>query len=629
MRTSGDAWLLGDHGAPLIPPSWGKGGMWNADVSVISSRGVRRRLSASSTELCRRGLGGTLSGEIDWTTTALNMVTAIMLCDPPWGAGRLASDFSNVDEGLLGELPLLQGTAQVLRALNFDANARISALAALERRELVSHPVALLDLSVTLECWWPNRDMSPAWIAISEAHTLEDAARALLKEYINSDGNRLDESWVGFLQRRYSWGVPRATLDALGKEAKLTRERVRQIELRINERKGLRLWPIPGVLAEVLEYVQDGGFHDIPQHVLGSGVATDDDWTGEELVELLEWFGRPDGAEELNRNLGAASEADSARRAELDEYVKTVRKARSKLGYVPLVGLHVSDGTEIFPDRVLECLNLMYPQVATFGNWALASSRDSSSLAFAAARQLGITSPLRASELYLGLQRFSRYRQSSDLPNQEVVLGLLEAAGEITFLDGELVIGETARIEHTAVDGWLISILESADGNVLHKEVINRAAIDRGLNLSTLTVYYGYHPCFRSGDGDGLVHLVGRESTPDDNNHAKLVAEATRTQTNLTWRATDVGLDIELVVGSNLLSTGVLGPPRALANLWPQTGAAISCYCGFSSSGRVARSGNMLTGLGLLLQHFLAEHQLKEGGLVRMRLDGEYLRALA
>ena len=129
-------------------------------------------------------------------------------------------------------------------AMRMERSAPIRDIASLPRRQFADLDrgwLALLDLSITLECWWTHRSASPIWQSLKSARTLEGVAEALIKEYLTLDGQRQDERWVGFIMRRQSWGMPKATLDEIGIECGVTRERVRQIEVETLDRLGRQL----------------------------------------------------------------------------------------------------------------------------------------------------------------------------------------------------------------------------------------------------------------------------------------------------------------------------------------------------------------------------------------------------
>ncbi|MSW80807.1 MAG: hypothetical protein F2840_06610 [Actinobacteria bacterium] len=613
MDSSVRGWLFQDHDAPLIPPSWlGLWQVWGFDA----------------VELARPRGGAKLAKMVGLDRAVEGICDAVGAFQPRFWSGAVCSEYVDDGSSLLGDLPLMSTTVDVLSKRHIGAGSDLALVAAMSREDLREHPMALLDLSMALESWWPNRERSPLWQALREESTLEDVALALIREYIAADGNRLDDAWVGYLQRRHSWGAPSATLQAIADEAGVTRERIRQIEIRVGQFKGLRKWPLPDVVADALEAVQLADFRDVRSAVVDAGLATDDDWTPSEVVHLLEWFGYSAAAAALEQRFDLVELESEAARQGLVEHVKAVRTARSASGLLQLTGVHLVDGTPLTREQVESALSAAYTRVFIVEGWALATIQRMSQLETAAAKQLGILSPLHAAELYEGLDRVRRQRQADPLPPVSVTLELLRHAGAIT-LQGEWVEGATLPNEEDSLGSWLVALLQGADGFVLHKEVINRAAIADARNLSSLGVYYLFNPCVRStGHYAGLIRLVGAAPTPEQEAHASAVAKVTRVPTDVNWRATHDGMDLEVTVGSNLLGSGVLQPPKALIDQWPANGAAIACWCHREFKGRVSPSNGALVGLSALLVHHTLDHGLREGNLLVLRLEDEMLRAV-
>jgi len=107
------------------------------------------------------------------------------------------------------------------------------------------------------------------------------------------------------------------------------------------------------------------------------------------------------------------------------------------------------------------------------------------------------------------------------------------------------------------------------------------------------------------------------------------VAEVTRVKTELEWRASGTEIELELVLGSNFILSGVLSPPRALASLCPAQGASIACYCSHTFKGRVSvASQQSLAGFSSLINHQFHAHGAREGSTLNLVIAGDELRAL-
>ena len=620
-------WLLGGVGTPLLPASWGFGRQWSAQLIGHNYAPLDRMMSSS--QLSREAVVTAKNyRDIDFAATACACICYLKEADPKW-LDDLVADSTMFESGLLGDLPLRKSTLLALAAMNFNLEAPISIIVRRKRREFGEHAdgwVALLDLCVALECWWPLRHKSQIHVIQNSAHTLEDIAAALVSEYIDLDGNRLGAEWVGFILRRNSWGIAEATLDAIGKDANLTRERVRQIQMRLELSVGTRKWPLPGILAAALEEVRANNFRNVQQALTDSGLAADDDWTPEELVLLLTWFGYSELALALEERFQEVNKKYSDPRA-----VKAVRNARSKIGLIRLDSVAWDDGTILAESFVREITGQVYSRVYENAGWLLAGGESTTMLESGVGRQFRFMQPLDGEELFDGLVRIQKNRSLPALPSSEIVFNLLEQSGAVSVSDGEYV-GPICESEPGSLNYWLAALLADSDGFVLHKETINRAAIRDKVNISSLGVHYLYSPVVRNcGDRRGLIRLVGRTPTAEQLDHAVQVAEVLRVPMNFDWSAFSEGISLSMTMSSNFVGTGVLSAaPVALTRMWPGKGASIACTCEQRFSGHISQYGKgSLIGWSPILHHLLLAHELNEGDRVSFELRHDELHLVS
>jgi len=623
---TGEPWLLGNVGSAVIPPSWAK--YRHVHSSLVLLDGSQQADHGVEALATRALVTVSNCQSIDWSATAEGFAQAISDAAPEWLALEVA-DSSDFSGWTLSDLPLKSSTRLVLEVMRLDGSAPLDKVVCRRRDEFGRYEggwVALLDLSIALECWWPVREQSPIHVVQSQAHSLEEIAAALVREYLTMDGNRLGDEWVEYILRRHSWGMSSATLDAIGQDAGLTRERVRQIIARLESSVGGRTWPLPAVLADAVEEVRDHDFHHVQRTLLEAGLVTDEDWTPEELVLLIRWFGYP----RLAGSLAAAFE-ESNRRYSDPGAVKAIRNARSKIGLIRLDSVALPNGSLMDPNFAKDITKQTYGRVYECDGWLLAGDEGSTMLEGGSGRQFYFSHFLDASELYDGLIRIQKNRSLPALPSQDVVFDLLKKSGAIVASATGFT-GPGLAPEVGSLNSWLATLLLGADGCVLHKESINRAAIRDKVNISSLGVYYGYSPVVRNcGDGRGLIRLVGRTPTSDDLEHAVHVAEVLRVQSQIDWQVSDGATQLTLQMGSNFIASGVLqSVPKALLQIWPTGGAAICCTCAHAFSGRIsAYGGSALIGWSPLLAHLFLEHDVKEGDVLSLELRDSHLQLKA
>lgn len=621
-------WMLGAWGSPAIPPSWVAPGVIAPQLNYVEPAKVKKR-PATLADLARPQLGRRGHDPVVWESSSARIVQALTSANPRWTEDPVSGFILN--SGRLRELPLLTATHQVLADVGFTGEAALDMVAGIARSQVLAHDdgaLALLDLTILLECWWPHHDDSPMHVASESATTLEDVAAAIVEEYLAYDGNRLDQRWVTWILRRFSWGMPGATLDEIGKEAGVTRERIRQVITRISEPAGSRIWPLPAVVVGAIESLHAHDYLSVQDVLRDAGFVTDDDWTPEEITELLRWLGYPQVALVLEAHFETAEVAQRELRDQNAELISCIRAARSKMGVVRTDTVTGSDGALLDQASVQQLLPLAYPRVFTSGPWALVSNGAPTSLENAAGRQLGLVQPLAVGELYEGLDRERRRRVAPPLPNPETTLDLLARAGAVEVVDG-LCTGPTVSTDTGTINAWLASLLQHADGHVLHKEVINRYAVRDRMNLTSLGVYISFSYAIRQCPTAGLYRLIGSEPTPDDIAQALAVAEATRVPTNLDWQITDSGFEVAVTVGSNMLSMGSVNVSNALNQMWPSDGASVHCVCNRPFAGKIIRYGDAaLSNWSTLLTHLALDHDLGEGTVVSAEVIGNDLHVL-
>ena len=358
-------WMLGAWGSPAIPPSWVAPGVIAPKLDYLEPDKVKRR-PANLADLARPQQGRRGHDPVVWESSSARIVQALTSANPRWAEDPVSVSILN--SGRLRELPLLTATQRVLADMGFTGEAALDMVAATERSQLLAHDdgaLALLDLTILLECWWPYRDDSPMHVASEFATTLEDVAAAIVEEYIAYDGNRLDQRWVTWILRRFSWGMPGATLDEIGKEAGVTKERIRQVITRISEPAGSRIWPLPAVVVGAIESLHAHDYLSVQDVLLDAGFVTDDDWTPEEITELLRWLGYPQAAQVLEAHFESAEGAQRELRDQNAELISLIRAARSKMGVIRTDTVTGSDGALLDQALVQQLLPLAYPRVFT------------------------------------------------------------------------------------------------------------------------------------------------------------------------------------------------------------------------------------------------------------------------
>lgn len=620
-------WLAGQPGAPIVPSSWSSGPLWEARIFEVDYRGQESTRVVTATEAVLNQLARRSRKSLDVAASADNVVRAISNMQPEW-LGKSCLQLQD-EEFSVADLPLLAGTRNVLQRLHFQSSASINDIAEISRDSFLAvegGAAALLDLTTAIEHWWPWRIHAPIWHA-RDVNTLEQVARAIVEEYASQLSNHLEDVWVEAVLARQSWGVPKSTLQEIGDQVGVTRERVRQILARFDVLVGQRVWPIPSLLAEVVLTIAQGEPEAVPTAIKLNGYGADDDWTAEEIAVLLEWFGHDPLAAELRI---------SWEKAEMDarvtpEDATSVRASRSALGFLNIAAVTSTDGSLMDPIRVCTIANQLYSRSFQQGNWLLLGKRDSTMAEGTVSRQLCANRTQSTEEITAGLERRRKARQADQLPPADVMTSLLSQSGCIEDENG-LWTGQETLPEPGSIEAWLFKTIDAAEGGVLHRDVILRRAQEDGLNVVSLHQFLSYSPIVRNVEATPLIKLAGRSVTSAEIDFALRVADALRVATEIEWSQVDPNcIELTIVAGTSLFSSSIVNIDAALAGLWPEGGAEIECLCDRSFEGRINRygSGNQLIGWMTLLSHLNQEHDFRVGNSLTTRISNGVLKIVA
>jgi len=477
--------------------------------------------------------------------------------------------------------------------------------------------LALVDIEMTLAHWLQHRAGDITWQRMRKASSLEEHAQAFATRFVSSlPAAHLTPTE---LLRRRGWGLPKATLEELGAERGVTRERIRQIFVIADKRLGERRWPLsPAVESATLRLLNG------PENELSRERWRLDDerpeWTEDALIDLLSCLGHKELAVRV-------SEADSSRRQKPPaDAVDAVRKYRDRLGFIDLGILSSNTSITESGHDPLALIRWVYPRIALSQGFVLAGTELPTPAERIAGQQFFVTQNLTPSELREGLVRVARKRAQPLPPPDQNLVQLLEQIGALQF-DGERVAGPTSPLDEGSVQMWLYELIESSPGGVVHSEDVVRAAIRDSKNISSVMNYVSYEPIVRRyAEGSGLIRLVGRTVKAEAAELASRIATAQRRSTRIAVAAGTNSVELTLEVGSALLKNGVLNLPSEIVAIWPQSGVLVECVCKERFTGRrKIHGGGNVTGWQTALVHLVLVHGLQEGGSVLFVLRDEIL----
>ena len=611
--------LFGEHQSPIVPGSWLTAESWHVTAKK-TTKNTRERIRLSQEELAEPGLVLSTHPRIDLVAVVEQSVVTRSAIGS-WLDTHLAEVYESVlpqaELLTLAEAPLLVSTFSRLLQHACRPERPLADVLQLRRAELFTRradAILLVDLEMLVESWLPHRSMDVHWGEMQRAARLRDVAGPLSSRLI-ATGPKTSLTRSEILRRR-GWGHPKATLEQLGEERGVTRERVRQLFLPIEKRLGERRWPIsPRIDVAIRSLISPSDLDDEDDDLLEE---IGKDWTVAGVVDLIEALGHGEIAARVK-------EASAARERGIPEKIRsTIRNHRSRLGFVDLSVLATDPIIKASGHDPARLVKKVYSRVAVDGDFALATSDPFSTAEHIAGQQFFVTPVIPKGEFHEGFVRVAKKRKQPAPPAVERLIALLSDVGAVTA-SGSTVTGPPGELSEGTLHRWLVDQLESAPGSVLHVESLVRAAIRDQKNISSLTNYVTYEPFVRRIGGTGLVRLVGRTVSEADQDLASRIAEAQRKQTKIVASPHESGLAIELTVGTPLFTSGVLQMPAELRAVWPKPGPTPRCICDHNFEGRFTVKNGSTTGWQSLLSHLALHHGLVEGGRLRMVIDGRDL----
>lgn len=616
-------WLFGEPDAPTIPTTWLIATHWDVDIAT-SARGDGARVCLSQEELAAPGgAAKKLPKRFDPADLAEPCVEARASIGS-WIDACLGEDYENVIAGALelrlGDLPLLASTLARIHDLGHGPDDPLSSALEHRRREILDggeSALALIDLEMLLAHWVEHRNADVTWQRMANASTLSEHALAFAERFTSSlTGANLGPTE---LTRRRGWGVPKTTLEQLGAERSVTRERMRQIFAISDRRLGARVWPLSAAVESAtlqLLQAQSDPLSREPWNLDNE----DQGWNEDALIDLLRCLGHKETAETASAALSKRKERPSA------TSVKAVRKHRDRLGFLDVGILKADTSVAETGYDPIELIRHVYPRVASREGFVLAGTDGATPAERIAGQQFFVTQKLTASELREGIVRVARKRAQPLPPPDRVLAHLLSDVGALD-IHSEYVTGPASPLEAGSIQMWLYELVDSSPGGVTHSEDIVRAAIRDQKNISSVMNYVSYEPIVRRFDeGSGLVRLVGRTVKADAAELALRIAAAQRRPSRITIKVSPKSARLKLEVGSSLLKNGNLNLQPEIIAIWPRKGALVTCVCRQKFTGyRRVQSGGLVTGWQTPLAHLVLEHGLQEGGTLILQLKDEIL----
>ena len=435
---------------------------------------------------------------------------------------------------------------------------------------------------------------------------------------------KVDQRAIGMLKHRHqAFAEPLRTLDELGKEWGVTRERVRQIVdplMEVSIPVGFEI-PLLVKAVELFEQCDDEDQFDLV-------VEENEIFSGEEITWQRLWgltrILSPEVLAERVYEKHLVLEAESGE----DSPIRTqIKKDRSQFGLYDLQV--VSKKYDVSVEKAFKVISEIYPRSIRSGSLVLARTKNLDTMfENSIAKQLKMANSLSVKELRIGLERTGNYRGVSVTGSNLDVSGLIERiAGQppnLRSISNELI----KEIEFRTLEKWLIEIFSESSLGILHSnEVVNLALREKTINVSSITVYLLTSPIIRSL-GKSIYCLVGTQVSQDQLDAYIQLIRDTSEASEVSYEMRDASIGILSVKPNlNVITSGIVFLPSGYKKIFQGLEFKTSCACGQLETVQAIKfaPSGFWTGFTAMIRHGFSHHQMSKGSTIRFEFNFDSL----
>jgi hypothetical protein len=622
------SWLFGDYGRPTLGLNSGK---IIADSVLFHRSEISEALKTSS-----KLISSKLSTP---AVTAIQEENLQLLCNL-LQMERVSTNGSIDQRGFslenkeaffdlqLSTLPWSRHTWDSLATLGVSESDPLVALDAFSWGEILE----VSDWRSILEILHLAHDWAPFAIEenllVPQEYDLHELADFLERSLIARTGAKAEDTFSGFglLRERNAWGVPRKTLEEIGSDRSLTRERIRQLENRL-ERPTLRqqIHPFPAIQG-LLQLDFDPTFID-PIQTIENFFDQTGNWDLPGIEKLIELAS---GSAELLRFRGILEEASLSAEG-VEELSKAITRARSVLGVIRLRDLRSEAASAGIDENELRTLiTRRYPRSIFSPEYVAARQLGNECMLFNyVSDQLKVTQPLHIETLHAGVVRAAKGRSAVKfVPPISELRTMLEIHQDFHVDASGQVSTEIESSFDPTITGWMVRELSSKSGSMAAKSTLLRAGALEGFKFSTLAQYLQYGPEFRLVN-NAIACLVGSTVNEQDRKHALAIAEVNEVKNRvISYQIVDDSeFTVKFVFSTNFMVSGVLSVNSDVAILLgPKTRKASCCPLYTSGSNPKLSRQSLWANLSSLRDHLWVVHNYREAHIIEFRVTDELVQ---
>jgi hypothetical protein len=518
---------------------------------------------------------------------------------------------SRLQDWTISQLPIDPDLKRRLGEFGIDPTASIAALSEKsigKLRDLGMGWSWIFELSAAAGDWLVVRQV--AWTLSSHPFAGEIPLSVFATWFVNElaflDGERVSSEALDAFQGQNRWGSEVGTLEDMGAILGVTRERARQISVRLFATTQRRRWWLPENVTNLFTEILNRGW-------IGTGTPGLEDWTKRGLVKFIDAVGWPELAERIQEL--------PEKWKPTPELVVAMQNCRRGLGLLDLDHFVSIAGELLEPGFEIPALLHRYPRSVISGRWALARKADEETqFENAVLNQLYMNDGLSLEELCEGLNRVITFRKYAPLPPRRIVGELIQMAG-IAVKREEKFYGE-GRPPQEGAKRDLYEFLKHRPGQIASKTIVTSEMNKLGANSNTIRLYCSFEPGIRALTGSGLIHAVGARWSEDERRLALLEKKSISVLSKFEFRVRpDQSILAWLRMGTGTMESGVVSVTAGFTDLLGSESCSIKCCELQQFAGQLSFSNRtQWFGFSTLFEHLRVAHDLSPGRFVSFEI---------
>lgn len=470
-----------------------------------------------------------------------------------------------------------------------------------------------------------NSDLDPDYLnefpgdAIDAARNLEDLLGAILDEH--QGYQEVDDRTLAILKGRIPAFLETIrTLDELGREFGVTRERIRQIESKYQNIHLTTFRNRNSLLEKLVVILELSSNQEVfIESASMSNLLRSEKISCTKLKAVLQILGLEElisRLEAVEANWDSVSEARGVLETKATAY-------RNKFGFIDLSVFTLdTNSTDL---QAFEAIKRVYPRSIIKGNLVLARTASlDTAFENVIGKQLMVFGKLDPDILLVGIERQASFRQVV-LPGTtfEKIALIREIAGEDPSYSN-FSIAMKSEPELSPTDIWFLELFQDSPTGMMHRSEISDAAVRDGRNLTSVSVFSLFNPLLRPV-GAAVLALANVKIDAEVARRHAVFARAFQEQTVLEYSFSGSDILLRIIPNLNTMGSGILFPSTELREMIKDSTFSVVCGCGKLNSIQQLRltPDDFWMGFTAAIKHFMELHHFSKGDELVILLNFE------